>query len=115
MDHPTPPLSKQPLRRAAPPTLEQQEAERACEDLLLRIRAAADDAMEAAGPARVAACANLRTIVGQYAACSRAAGAGSDEMVKPLRRAFGAFFYACTEDTDALVRHAVLSYFDLAE
>ena len=92
-----------------------QEAERTCEDLLVQIRDAADRCFGVAAGEVAAREAALTSLIGRYAACARAAEAPPELMLQPLRSALGRFFYDRTAQSDALVRHALLSYFDVAE
>ena len=97
------------------PSTPRQDAERACEDLLVLIRDAARDGLQA-GPAEADAHdAVLMSLVGRYAACAHAAGSPAEQMLKPLKSSLGGYFYECTGRADALLRHALLSYFDLAD
>ena len=101
--------------RALPPTMPRQEAERACEDLLLQIREAADRCLDAAAGEIAAREAVLTSLIGRYAACARAADSPPELMLQPLRGSLGRFFYDRTTQSDALVRHALLTYFDVTE
>lgn len=101
--------------QASPPMTPKQEAELACEDLLVQIRDAADVSLRARASDREAQVAVLTSLIGRYAACARAAEAPAEQLLKPLKGALGAFFYDRTQQSDALLRHALLSYFDLAE
>ena len=100
---------------ALPPMTPKQEAELACEDLLVQIRDAAEATLRAPASECAAQEAVLTSLVGRYAACARAAESPAELMLKPLRASLGAFFYDRTQQSDGLVRHALLSYFDLAE
>lgn len=96
-----------------PPTPEQLAAEQACDDLLRRIDIAAQRAL-GAGHGLVDEGAPLEALVREYAGCSRAAGMRPEHMVKPLKVAMGRFFYDRREHADALLRLAILAYFEIA-
>jgi hypothetical protein len=99
------------------PTPEQLAAERACDELLARIETAATRALDGARHAHHAHTdddALLAELVREYAGCARAAGMRPEQMVKPLKVAMSRFFYDRRERADALLRLAILGYFEIA-